>query len=85
MIPVDLNRLREARGSSVWIGGSENTADDAVINAAVGAVLDAPTVWWCANKMEGFSVMHACCASDHGCGFMALVPVRRGSPDATVS
>lgn len=42
MIPVDLNRLREAQSGRMAIPERNTVRRD-----AVDAVLDAPTVWWC--------------------------------------
>ena len=72
MIPVDLNRLREARKTWAWgIPGHQLTE-------LVEAVMDAPQVWWCAGMKAGY---YLSCAEPHlpGCGWVALVPVKEES------
>lgn len=88
MIPVDLNRLREATESG-WTQ-FENHGDTMVAmprprfdeyHQTSRAVLDAPTVRWCAvtgtNEL-GPEECEGVCDPDHGCGRVALVPVKGG-------
>ena len=67
MIPVDPDRLREA----VW--DHRQGDDDTILEELVQAVLDAPTVWWCAE-----SGLPMRCLDGEPCGMVALVPVKGG-------
>ena len=63
----DLNRLREARGS-LPLDPSEFVAEEIMMLRAAEAVLDAPTVWWCAvhrcGLWEGDSNTETCALHD---------------------
>ena len=78
MIPVDLNRLREA------LSPSDMKDTFAVIDDAAEAVLNAPTVLWCGEYRRATVMLEASgvcgeCGKDaekSGCGPVALVPVK---------
>ena len=81
MIPVDLNRLREA----MTHGMQERDRRD-VLAGLGAAVLDVEPMWWCASReragerrqVEDHVWCGTCDRSEDGCGFVALVPVKGG-------
>lgn len=72
MIPVDLNRLREAREYDMTdrVQIERETAD---------AVLDAPIVWFCGAFQRTADVELSCGGHrTFDCGWHVLVPVKGG-------
>ena len=88
MIPVDLDRLREAREAFGPIDPEDNHPVGIYLmrqlTDAVQAVLDAPTVWWCAKYRKDLPAdrrtveCHVYPEHHPDCGWVNLVPVKGG-------
>lgn len=81
MIPVDLNRLREARDDLNDNYRESDVLTLTTLEATAGAVLDAPTVWFCSSAhrigCSGPKDASIPMREAHAdCGFVNLVPVK---------